>query len=239
MKGPRCSRGPTPLTCSNLAPRPPRFPPAHEQAAAEADEDRFFRHTLSMKASKSGGGPVLQRYRAPAPLLPAAQRQRRPQAACRPTNPAWRAAPAAHPCPASSLFCPPTAPLPAAGDFRVAQSYDFETAVSPRAAYHVRDEPFRFSSSSDKGGSSVWQPTAAEEEEGQEDLLVSGVWGVGWEHQGAAATAVPCSAAWHVLCMPAATHLPQLHASAAKRAMCGWGVCWQAAVASRVACECG
>ncbi|EFN53074.1 hypothetical protein CHLNCDRAFT_137374 [Chlorella variabilis] len=81
------------------------------EAAAEADEDRFFRHTLSMKASKSG-------------------------------------------------------------DFRVAQSYDFETAVSPRAAYHVRDEPFRFSSSSDKGGSSVWQPTAAEEEEGQEDLLV-------------------------------------------------------------------
>ena len=28
---------------------------AHTQAAAEADEDRFFRHALSMKASKSGG----------------------------------------------------------------------------------------------------------------------------------------------------------------------------------------
>lgn len=57
-------------------------------------------------------------------------------ALCLPTAPRAHGAPECCPPP---LATPPHAP---AEELRTAAEYDFETALSPRASYHTRDDPF-------------------------------------------------------------------------------------------------
>ena len=74
----------------------------------------------------------------------------------------------------------PTPPLPAAGDLRVARSYDFDQAVSPRAGYHTPDESlFAFAAGDREEGAAAaagpqraqaqGEAEEAEEEEGEEE----------------------------------------------------------------------